>query len=255
MNGTEFDVFSNGFVKITKENVQKAKEIIESDPFYKKAYKSVEDSSTKSFCDYKEEYKKDKKAPISLKLLEQINTENSTRVKNDYLKEVVLKNLNYLGSNLEQKLKNQDYSIIPDIYTIKDESKTKETQKTLLSYASKFCHFYCLHMFDDTTIADSFPIIDSILRKVIPIYDYLYNDKEYRCYDEYKKNSSLYKYRNAEYKDIKPSVLEYYKIYVNALSCISENCQKQVTVTEIEQLLWWFYRGIADDIDRIKDEK
>lgn len=261
MSGKEFDVFSNGFVKITKENAQNAKNAIENDRFYNRAYdKTLKGSSAKKFDEYK---CTESNNEILSQILSALNTENSTRVSNDDLKDIC-NNINNHKVEDELKRLNNEKSKIENYKIIELIYKDVKSGKTLLSFASKFCHFYCLHMFrkkdeEIPAIVDSFPIIDSVMRKVIPIYDFLYNS-DCNNYSNYKTQSDLYKYRITEYKKINEEIgiTKYYENYVTALinisNNISERCHKQVTVTEIEQLLWWFYRGITDDIDGIKDE-
>ena len=255
---SKFEVFSNGFVKITKENAKNAKNAISKDPFYNRAYdKKIEGSSALFFDEYKNNDTKDKMSEI----LSALNTENSTRVSGDDLKDICNNICTGIGAELrnshDKKCEINEYGIIESIYN------GVKSGKTLLSYASKFCHFYSLHMVGDTA-ADNYPIIDSILRKVIPIYDYIYTS-EFATYNEYQGGNLLYKCRVAQYSEIKEKYKEgivgYYLDYVLALrrirDAVNRNVEKEkqkITVTEIEQLLWWFYRGIADDVDGIKKE-
>ena len=194
---SKFEVFSNGFVKITKENADIAKSQIDNDPFYKKAF-DKNNNGTSAYMFEHQEYNE--------KLIKRVNTENSTRLsKNDI--EIVAGNIKKVNINLNNENLDLDYNVLTEVYD--------NCSRTLLSFASKYCHFYLLHRKGEKA-ADKFPIIDSIMRKVIPIYDYLYNsDKDE--YSKYKTESNLYKYRTAEYKDIQPSVIEYYKDYFNAL--------------------------------------
>lgn len=239
-----FDI-DNKFVSITSDNAIRAMALIISNPKYAKSYAANTHSSSSELLNKLKNW--DEETIISI--LDSVNAENSTHVSQDDRKTICNNLLNIGKEDFEKMLKNTNYSIIADI--------NEKCEIMHLSFASKFCHFYCWHIIGYEK-AEEYPIIDSIMRKIIPIFDCNYNYAN-KDYNQYKKVSLLYKYRETSYGSIPKRINEkdygvigYYKDYVNALQGISN--KKGVSVTGIEQLLWWYYKDIIDDVDVVNNK-
>lgn len=91
-----------------------------------------------------------------------------------------------------------------------------------ISFASKFCHYACRNLLTEE-YWDNYPIIDGVLKEVIPYYAEKYQI-EYNK-DNYKSND----------------VITSYNEFVNIINNLSK--KTKISTTGIDQLLWYYYKG------------
>lgn len=248
-----------GIVEISEENSAKTFAFVRCIPAYDKCYNAAIANSSSDLLSFRK-FKMEK--DFLFKVVKAINTENSTHLSN---KEMELITDNVLKiKDLDNRLEKADISIFEEIYRgIKRENKGAKSQVHLLSFASKFCHFYCWHRLG-APVAEKYPIIDNVMQKVIPIYDYIYNS-DAKSFDSYKKTSMLWKYRNKSPKtmaemcgsseqDLSGTEL-YYSEYIKALSGVSK--KTGVSVTGTEQLIWFYNKErelpTSENIEKAKN--
>ena len=249
-----------GIVEISEENSAKTFALVRCIPAYDKCYNAaIPNSSSALLKPGKFKMEQD----YVFDVVKAVNTENSTHLSNKEMEQIAGNIVKI--KDLDNRLEKADLSIFEEIYRgIKREYKGTKSQVNLLSFASKFCHFYCWHRLS-AFAAEKYPIIDNVMQKVIPIYDYIYNSGA-ENFDAYKKASLLWKYRNESPKNIaekcRSSEQElsgtelFYSEYVKVLTGISE--KTGVSVTGTEQLIWYYNNGQAlptkENIEKAKKE-
>ncbi|MBQ4371360.1 MAG: hypothetical protein II803_03000, partial [Firmicutes bacterium] len=105
--------------------------------------------------------------------------------------------------------------------SIRKKSGTTVKGRENKSFASKFCHFACLYLFDDEK-QDNYSIYDSILKKVLPMYLDYYGIKEKYNLDEYGE-------------------------YCQAIDMVrmkaAAKTRKTISRNGFDQLLWFYHKG------------
>lgn len=119
-----------------------------------------------------------------------IDNENSTHLNSDNIgREAVTKRiLNIHPDQLKEYIRTpgKNYELINII-----QKPQKNNEKNHLSFATKFCHYACLCLFEGTEFEDNYSIYDNVLKQALPKYikRYLGIDikvKEYENqYDKY----------------------------------------------------------------------
>ena len=174
---------------------------------------------------------------IIFSLVSAIDSENSTHLnahKQGYkgiegrieiaerISEITRKNfLYYLSNPIDSNFKL--YEII---------AKETNAKRKNPSFASKFCHYSCLYLFDENDERrDNYSIYDGILREVIPYYA-----------DRYGVILSK------EYKDaIKNNDINVYPLYWNIVGNIIEEAAKttgnKISRNGFDHILWYYHKG------------
>lgn len=157
-------------------------------------------------------------------LIVSIDNENSTHLNSDKVgrEEVTKRVLNIDKDKLIDYLKNpkEDYELVNIIQkpNIKDE-------KNHFSFATKFCHYLSLFLFNGEDVEDNFSIYDSILKKTLPKY--------------------IKRYLN---EDVKEKEYENdYKKYMKYIDDIRESASKiygeKISRNGFDHLLWYYHKG------------
>lgn len=153
-----------------------------------------------------------------------IDNENSTHLNSDNIgrKAVKEKLLNIKRKDLKNYLKNpgNKYELINIIQTPQNSK-----EKNHLSFASKFCHYACLCLFNETEYEDNYSIYDNVLKKALPKYIKRYLNRDVNE-KEYENNYNQYIEYIDEIRNIANK--EYGKI-------ISRN--------GFDHLLWYYHKG------------
>lgn len=104
------------------------------------------------------------------------------------------------------------------VHEIARVTSAKFRARTNLSFASKFCHYACFYLFENTEYQDNYSIYDNILRTVLPMYLVYFNITE--RYD-----------------------LRDYKQYRNAVDMIRNAADEKISRNGFDHLLWYYHKG------------
>ena len=115
-------------------------------------------------------------------------------------------------------LKNPNYKDLKLIEELSRKTSALRRARNNLSFASKFCHYACYYFFPETDNQDNYPIYDSVIKKVLPIYLKRYNI-------------------NYTYK------LDNYKYYCDAIERIRKASDIEISRNGLDHLLWYYYKG------------
>jgi len=153
-----------------------------------------------------------------------IDNENSTHLNSDRIgrNNVKDKILGMERKELKEYLKNSNnkYELIKIIQTPKNDK-----EKNHLSFASKFCHYACLCLFQDTEYEDNYSIYDNILKNNLPKYIQRYLDVDIKK-EQYENNYNQYiKYID----DIRNKAEKLYG--------------KRISRNGFDHLLWYYHKG------------
>ena len=253
------DKTNDKLVELTLDNVARVEAMIYTDSSYSRSgdkeaepkgkdFKGFKGSSAYWFNKLKRElndrlnddnklYHVDDNEEIIFNLVSAIDSENSTHLnahKKGYCgiegrKEIsqriteITKGdfINYLSSPTSSNFKL--YKIIA--------AETKAERKNP-SFASKFCHYSCMYLFDENDERrDNYSIYDGILREVIPYYADRY---DVILTDEY--NNAI------NNKDI-----NVYPLYWNIVGNIIENASREtgnkISRNGFDHILWYYHKG------------
>ena len=135
------------------------------------------------------------------------------------------------NKELEKLLKNpkdNNYEIIDRIA----KGKGDYGEKTYYSFATKFCHYVCLQMFEGTEEADNFASYDKYVSENLPKYYEYYVGKKIEKIQKPKDNFG-----------------EAYKKYIDIIDEIREAAQvkegdkDKISRNGMDHLLWYFHKG------------
>lgn len=160
-------------------------------------------------------------------LLKRLNAENSTRVSDSDLA-VIKNNIIRQRYKLITDLKNADYALIDII--------TQDCEKIPFSFATKFCHYACLYMFDGAA-RDNFPIFDDIIRTHLGKYSEDWNTKR----DDDSNRKLIRNQTPKELAQTAGGLGRFYRFYVDVISDLAE--KHQISKTGVEQLIWFYHNG------------
>lgn len=118
----------------------------------------------------------------------------------------------------------------PDYELIKILSEKTHAKKGRVNYsfATKFCHYACMTLFKGTEQQDNFSIYDNIVSKAIPAYIY-----------HFKLNK----------RDFNPKD---YSSYIGMIDKIRQASGSGISRNGFDHLLWYFYKGHPELIERPK---
>ena len=249
----EYETLSDGItlVKLTKDNVAKVESIIRTDSNYSSFKEANYDNDKYSPYWIKEmgKYLLNPKKGASThsfeeivkNVVEKIDKENGTHLMadcekdkkgtikksaRDFMKDKIIAcNKN---KTLLNYLKNPDFSKENLIDILSAPTKFENGKgRRHLSFASKFCHYSCYHLFSGEKEQDNYSIYDRYVREALPFY--------------------LKKY---EIKNIKITDKSTYKEYQQAIDAILDKADEKISRNGFDHLVWYYFKG-----DRIKNEK
>ena len=152
--------------------------------------------------------------------VESVDRENSTHLNADKCgrQEIIKRLYEFNKERLLECLKNpDDMDLFNEISKITSASKGARKN---VSFASKFCHYACFYIYEDTEYQDNYSIYDSILKKVLPMYLEYYKVNHYRKRD-----------------------LEDYCKYRKAVDEIRKASKKEISRNGFDHLLWYYHKG------------
>ncbi len=151
--------------------------------------------------------------------VEAVDRENSTHLNSDHVgrAEIVERIVSLKKSELLECLRNPDYKDMKLFRLIADKTSAEYKARTNQSFASKFCHYACFYVFEDTQYQDNYMIYDSILKKVLPWY--------------------------LEYYGIERYDLSDYANYRKAVDRIREASGIEISRNGLDHLLWYYHKG------------
>ncbi|MBR3324452.1 MAG: hypothetical protein IKG14_00160 [Clostridia bacterium] len=171
-----------------------------------------------------------------------IDRENSTHLTADHVGrrcvfEKINRYVNYDIRNLEKGLKNFD--LIDEIATpieqipksISGEKKGKVKERYHFSFATKFCRYVCLQLFNNKVEADTFYIYDNVLKNNLDFYA-----------EEYEVN----KFKFEKFDIGKNTPKNQYIKYTEFLDKIKENAKKkhkdseEISRNALDHIIWYF---------------
>lgn len=155
-----------------------------------------------------------------------VDRENSTHLNSDINKgggrDVIVKRIESFEKNyVLESLRKRSFDFVDKI-----ASKTSKESgaRTNPSFASKFCHYACMYLFEGRKEQDNFSIYDGILREVLPCYAKYY---EIECIKRMLKHNSK-------------GVYCYYSQLVDA---ILKKSGSRISRNGFDHLLWYYYKG------------
>lgn len=152
--------------------------------------------------------------------VEAVDRGNSTHLNADKCgrTEIVRRICAFDCSELIECLRNPEYEDMKLVHEIARVTSAKFRARTNLSFASKFCHYACFYLFENTEYQDNYSIYDNILRTVLPMYLVYFNITE--RYD-----------------------LRDYKQYRNAVDMIRNAADEKISRNGFDHLLWYYHKG------------
>ncbi|MCQ2342909.1 MAG: hypothetical protein MJZ75_05415 [Paludibacteraceae bacterium] len=188
-----------------------------SSAYWLKELKKVLIDKTKSQYTYQE---------IMEKCVQYIDSENSTHLNADQVgRQQITDRLVQLDKKkLVEYLRNpkkENYKLIDIISekTIVADDDNKHRARKNFSFATKFCHYTCLHLFEDSQEQDNFSIYDSVVTKHLA---------------EYAKHFDI----NLP-KDYKTK----YKVYIDLIDAIIARAKEPISRNGFDHLLWYFHKA------------
>ena len=249
----EYETFDGiTLVKLTKDNVAKVESIIRTDSNYSSFKEANYDNKKYSpywiremgkhlrIIDGEAEEKDFKK--IVANVVKKIDKENGThltadckkdengRIKESAIDFMVTQIIDcYDKKTLLDYLKKPDFSCEKNLIDILSAPTGVKNEKGRrhLSFASKFCHYSCYHLFSGEEEQDNYSIYDRFVREALPFY-----------LKKYKINN------------IKITDKSTYKEYQQAIDAILEKADEKISRNGFDHLVWYYFKG-----DRIKNEK
>lgn len=221
----------DNLVVLSEDNVARVEAMIRTDSAYLKSYDDTIHSSSaywfkqlKSEIEKTDESKKLKETSCETikKLVKAIDRENSTRINTDKvgLKEIPARISEFTIKDFLNNLKNPDNTLeLFNKIAEKTSDSTGKNHRKNPSFASKFCHYACFHLFKNLPEQDNYPIYDNVLKKILPEYAKKYNVE----------------YENADLKD--------YSRYRKLIEKIIKNSQSNISKNGFDHLLWYYHKA------------
>lgn len=152
-----------------------------------------------------------------------IDRENSTHLNADGVgREQIANRISPLKNKLIGMLKNKDHS---ELFNLIQKETTPEDDgyhpRINTSFASKFCHYACLYLFEDQPEQDNYSIYDNVIRTVLPLY------------------ASKYRVEVGNLKDY----VEYSRVIDAIRDAVSKETGYKLSRNGFDHLLWYFHKG------------
>ncbi|MBQ9122844.1 MAG: hypothetical protein IJY10_05055 [Lachnospiraceae bacterium] len=159
-------------------------------------------------------------------LIKAIDNENSTHLNSDKVGRVAVKEriINTYGTPLELIKALEDIENYPLLTLIATPYVKGENNH--FSFASKFCHYLSLFLFEGEDFEDAYPIYDEVLKQSLPLYASFYLNETVKP-DEYKCD---------------------YKKYVRLIdrirdAAVEKTHETRISRTGLDHLIWYFHKG------------
>lgn len=218
-------------VQLSQDNVARVEAMIRTDSAYSK---TNDIKNKKSSAYWMTELKKilidkavvtpDCYKHIIKNCIEAVDRENSTHINADKIgrKELSERVYKLESEDLLKYLSNPketNYKLINIL-----SKRTNPTEKDCkprknYSFATKFCHYACLYLFEGKKEQDNYAKYDYILSKNIPEYAKIYNIP---IPDDYNTN---------------------YEVYINLIDNIIKQSGNKISRRGFDHLLWYFHKG------------
>lgn len=220
-----FKECATGIVEINADNIAKAIAMISSDSNYMYCLDCNKEGSSAFFFKKLFDSRVPKKEDLLL-AIRSINKENSTRLYGDECTEIAERIIS-AGILFDSKLWSVD--TLKELFAIIAATTTKKVKRKNLSFASKFCHYaaYYLYLNSDSSLSpDDIPILDSVMKQILPVYAKLNTIEIADYHPEYKTEEEA---------------LAFFDSYQRIIRELSEKtgCSR----TGIDQLLWYYHKG------------
>ena len=152
--------------------------------------------------------------------VESVDRENSTHLNADKCgrQEITERICRFDRKEFIKCLSDPDYKDMALIREISRVTSAEERARRNPSFASKFCHYACFYVFEDTEYQDNYSIYDGILKTVLPLY--------------------LGYYQIAQEYDLSD-----YKAYRMAVDSIREASGIAISRNGLDHLLWYYHKG------------
>ena len=152
--------------------------------------------------------------------VESIDRENSTHLNSDSCGrcEIINRICKFNKRELIECLRNPQYKEMKLFFELERITSADKKARRNISFASKFCHYACFYILEDTKYQDNYSIYDKIIKSVLPLYlNY------YEIVDEY---------------DLKD-----YVQYSRAIDAIRDKLPDRLSRNGLDHLLWYYYKG------------
>lgn len=149
-----------------------------------------------------------------------VDRENSTHLNADGCgrNDIISRLCNFDKIEFLKCLKDPTYNNMKLIKEITRRTSANKKARTNPSFASKFCHYTCFYLFENTEYQDNYPIYDNILKTVLPLYLKYFNiNKAYNMND--------------------------YEDYMNAVDDVRSASGIRISRNGFDHLLWYYHKG------------
>ena len=174
-----------------------------------------------------------------------INRENSTHLMVGGADKVFLENLKRIPSkqlltllkSTDNKKKKELIDLLNPIVAVavkrEDGSIIYTYDRSNYSFTTKFCHYLCLYLFEDSNEQDNYSIYDSVLGGILPKYakEYLGNNWKKTYLDE--------KWTKDTFKDYQ----KYSDIVDEIRKAAATRNSPMVSRNGFDHLLWYYHKG------------
>lgn len=152
--------------------------------------------------------------------VEAVDRENSTHLNADNCgrEEIIGRICMFDRAEFIKCLMDPEYEDMKLVYEIARVTSAKYRARTNLSFASKFCHYACFYIFENTEYQDNYSIYDSILRSVLPMYLKYFDITEHYDLTEYRQ-------------------------YRSAVDMIRSAAGVEISRNGFDHLLWYYHKG------------
>lgn len=152
-----------------------------------------------------------------------IDRENSTHlnadgVGRDEITKRIVSNKHDLIEMLKDKNNLELFNLIQKETTPKDD---EHHSRINTSFASKFCHYACMYLFEDQPEQDNYSIYDNVIREVLPLYALKYGVTVGNLRD----------------------YVEYSRVIDAIRSTVSKETGYELSRNGFDHLLWYFHKG------------
>lgn len=152
--------------------------------------------------------------------VEAVDRENSTHLNSDGCgrMEIISRLWAFNREEFLVCLKDPTYENMKLFKEIARKTSAEKRARTNVSFASKFCHYACFYIFENTEYQDNYSIYDSVLKAVLP---------KYLKYYDIRKNYNLNKYSE-------------YRLAVDEIRIASGI---EISRNGLDHLLWYYHKG------------
>lgn len=152
-----------------------------------------------------------------------IDRENSTHLNADGVgRDEITKRIVSNKDDLIEMLKDKDnLELFNLIQKETNPGDNKHHSRINTSFASKFCHYACLYLFEGQPEQDNYSIYDNVIREVLPLYAAKYG---------------------VEVENLRDYV-EYSRVIDAIRNAVSKETGYELSRNGFDHLLWYFHKG------------